>query len=139
MPGHWKRSARLYISGMILKQSRMSVGAGDDPRIVAVAGAQHLPEVALLGLGGNPGGRTGALHVDHHDRSLHHGRHAEAFGHQGEAAAGGGAHGAHAGVRGADRHVDHADLVFHLPDHDAGLARVGAAIQCSTPVEGLIG
>ena len=45
--------------------------------------------------------------------------------HQREAAAGGGAHGAHARVSGADRHIDHADFVLYLPDHDAGLARVG--------------
>ena len=30
----------------------------------------------------------------------------------------------HAGVGRADRHVDHADFVLDLPDHDAGLARV---------------
>ncbi len=46
------------------------------------------------------------------------------FAHQGEAAAGGSAHRANAGMGGTDRHIHHANLVFHLPDHDAGLARV---------------
>ena len=103
----------------------MSSGRRDDARIVAVAGAQHLPEVALLGLGGDAGGRAGALDVDDDDGSFDHGGHAEAFGHQREAAAGGGAHGADAGVGGADGHVDDADFVFHLADHDARLAARG--------------
>src|SRR5712691_2290055 len=92
--------------------------------IVTKCGAQHLPQVALLGLGGNAGGWTGSLAVDDDHRSFDHGGHAKAFAHQGEAPARRCTHGAHAGVSRADRHVDHTDLVFHLPDHNAGFARV---------------
>ncbi len=99
-------------------------GRGDGARIIAVAGAEHLPEIALLGLGGHAGGWSGALHVDHHHWGLDHGGHAETFGHEREAAARGGAHGPAAGMRRADGHIDHANLIFHLPHHDAGLARV---------------
>ncbi len=113
-------------------------GRRDDPRIVAEAGAQHLPQIALLGLGRDTGGWPGALDVDAHHRRFHHRRSPSAFGHQRKAATGGGAHRADAGVRGADGHIDHADLIFDLADHDAGFASV-AAIQCRTPVEGLIG
>src|SRR5207245_5480492 len=42
-------------------------GRYDDPRIVAVAGAQHLPEVPLLGLGRNSRRRAGALDVNDDD------------------------------------------------------------------------
>ena len=41
--------------------------SGDDPGIIAKGGAQHLPEIALLGLGGNSGGRARTLAVNHHD------------------------------------------------------------------------
>ena len=44
-----------------------------------------------------------------------------------------------AGVRGADGHVDDAKLVFDLADHDARARARARAIQCSTPVDGLIG
>ena len=98
---------------------------GDDPRVVAVPGAQHLPEVALLGFGGNSGRWAGALDVNHDNRRLDHGRHPEAFGHQRKAASGGGAHGPHARVRSSDRHVHDPDFILHLPDHDARFASVG--------------
>ncbi len=100
-------------------------GGGDDAGVVAEGCAEHLPEVALLGLGGNAGGGAGALAVDDDDGNLGLGGEAEAFGHEGEAAAGGRAHGANAGVGGADGHVDDADLVLDLADHDVGLAGVG--------------
>ena len=83
----------LKISGMSLKQSPMSSGAASDSRIVAESSAQHLPEIALLGLGGNAGGWAGPLAVDDYHGSFHHGGEAEALAHQGKAAAGGGAHG----------------------------------------------
>jgi len=38
--------------------------------------------------------------------------------------AGCGAHGTNSRVRGADRHIDNADLVFDLTHHDSGFARV---------------
>ena len=97
---------------------------GDDARIVAEGRAQHLPQIALLGLGGHAGGRAGALAVDDHDGNLRLRREAEALGHQRKAAAGGRAHGANAGVRRANRHVDDADLVLDLAHHDVRLARV---------------
>src|SRR6185312_6704460 len=43
---------------------------GDDAGVVAKGRAQHLPEIALLGLGGDAGGRAGALAVDDDDRNL---------------------------------------------------------------------
>ena len=138
MPGHWKRSARLNSSGTIWKQSVDRRRRHDEARVVALARTQHLPQVALLGLGRDAGGRAGALHVDADDRHLHHGRGAERLGHQREAAARGRAHRPRPGVRRADGHVDHAQLVLDLADHDAELRAV-AAIQCSTPVDGLIG
>jgi hypothetical protein len=92
--------------------------------------AEHLPEVALLGLGGNTRGRAGSLTVDDHHRGFDHGGHAESLAHQGEATARCSAHRADARVSRADRHIDHADLVLHLPDHDAGFARV-----CRHPVQ----
>ena len=139
MPGHWNWSTRLNSSGTVLKQSAIGGRRDDDARVIALAGAEHLPQVALLGLGRHAGGRAGALHVDADHRDFHHRRHAERLGHQREAAAGGGAHRAAAGVRRADGHVDHADLVFDLADHDAELRARARAIQCSTPVDGLIG
>ena len=45
--------------------------------------------------------------------------------HQGKTATGGGTHRPDAGMSRTNRHVHHANLVFHLPDHDAGLASVG--------------
>src|SRR5215469_5026935 len=80
--------------------------------IIPKGGAEHLPEVALFGLGGNARGRTGALTVDDHHRSLDHGGHAQALAHKGEPAARRGAHRAHASMSRTDRHIDHADLVF---------------------------
>ncbi len=96
----------------------------DDARIIALSRAQHLPEIALLGFGRHSGGRPGALHVDADQRNFHHGRGAETLGHQRKAAARGRAHGAAAGVSGADRHVDDTDLIFHLAHDDIQLARV---------------
>src|SRR3984957_18370001 len=97
----------------------------DRTRIVAKSGAQHLPEVTLLGFGWNSRRRTGTLAVDYHYRRFHHGGQAQALGHQSKTAAGSGAHGANAGMGSADRHIHHANLVFHLPDHNVGLASVG--------------
>src|SRR5438552_3397705 len=97
---------------------------GNDTRIIAEGSAQHLPEIALLRLGRDARGRASPLTVNYDDRSFHHGGHAEAFTHQGEAAAGGSTHRADASVSGADRHIDYPDLVFHLPHHDSSLARM---------------
>src|SRR5713226_5913042 len=93
-------------------------------RIVAKSGAEHLPQVALLGLGGNASGRARTLAVDDDHRGFDHGGHTESLAHQSEAASRRSAHRTDAGVRSADRHVDHANLVLYLADHDAGLARV---------------
>ena len=138
MPGTLEPSARLKSSGTILKQSAIVRRRDDDARVVALPGAQHLPQVALLGLGRHARGRAGALDVDADDRDLHHRRRAQRLGHEREAAAGGGAHGAAAGVRGADGHVDDAisssTWRTMMPS-----CRAWRAIQCSTPVDGLIG
>src|SRR5438128_134763 len=98
--------------------------SSNDPGIIAEGSAEHLPKVALLGLGGNSRGRAGPLAVDDHHWGFDHGRHAEAFAHQGKTAARGGTHSANAGVRSSNGHIDYPDLIFHLPNHDAGLARV---------------
>src|SRR2546430_12776631 len=45
-------------------------GRGDDAGIIALPTAEHLPQVALFGLGGNAGRGSGALHVDADDRDL---------------------------------------------------------------------
>ena len=97
---------------------------GNDTRIVAEGSAQHLPEIALLCLGRDSRGRASPLTINHYHRCFHHGGHAEAFTHQGEAAAGSGTHRANASVGRANRHIDYTNLIFHLPHHDAGLARV---------------
>ena len=96
----------------------------DDPRVVSLAGAQHLPEIALFGLGGHTRGRSCPLHVDADDGDLHHGRRAEGLAHERKPATRGRAHDAAARVRRPDRHVDHADLVLDLSNHDAELTRV---------------
>ena len=96
----------------------------DEPGEIALAGAQQLPEVALLRLGGHARGGAGPLHVHQHDGYLHHGGGADGLRHQGEPAAGGGGHGACARVRCADDHVRNADLVLNLPHHDAQVAGV---------------
>jgi hypothetical protein len=46
---------------------------GQHPGIIAERSAQHLPEIALIGLGGYACGWTGPLAVDYHHRSFHHG------------------------------------------------------------------
>ena len=94
----------------------------DDAGIVALPGAEHLPEIALLGLGGYAGCGSGPLHVDADDRNFHHRCRAQRLRHQRESTARGGAHRAASGVRGADGHVDHAQLVLDLPHHDAELS-----------------
>src|SRR6185437_8718478 len=71
---------------------------GDDSGVIAKGRPQHLPEIALFGLGGNAGGRTRTLAVDHHDGDFR--------------------------VSRADGHVDHANFVLDLPNHDVGLAGV---------------
>ena len=121
-----------------LKQIELARRRDDDARIIALPGAEHLPEIALLGLGRHAGGRAGALHIDADNRRFDHPRHADRLGHERKAAAAGRAHRAAASVRRADGHVHHADLVLDLPDHDAELARV-RAIHINTPVDGLIG
>src|SRR5439155_8517658 len=78
---------------------------GNDTRIIAEGSAQHLPEIALLRLSRDARGRASPLTVNYDDRSFHHGGHAEAFTHQGEAAAGSGTHRTDASVSGADRHI----------------------------------
>src|SRR6185369_13886998 len=65
---------------------------GNDPRVIAESRAEHLPEVALFGLGGDSRRRAGTLTVDHHYRGFYHRRHAQAFAHQGKTAAGGCTH-----------------------------------------------
>ena len=107
-----------------LKQIELARRRDDDARIIALPGAEHLPEIALLGLGGHAGGRAGALHIDADDRRFNHARHADGLRHQGKAAAAGRAHGPATGVGRADDHVHHADFVLDLPDHDAELPRV---------------
>src|SRR5712691_9432324 len=92
----------------------------DDSRIIAKSRAEHLPKVALLGLGGNARGRAGSLAVDNHHRGFNHGGHAQALTHQSKSAARRSAHGADTGVSRADRHVDHPDLILDLSYHDAG-------------------
>src|SRR5216683_6040476 len=96
----------------------------DHSRIIAKSGAEHLPEVALLGFRGNAGGRAGSLAVDNHYRGLDHRGHAQALAHESKAAARCGAHGPDTGMSRADRHVDHPDFIFDLAHHDAGFARV---------------
>ena len=100
-------------------------GSGDQALIVALAGSEHLPQIALLGLGRHAGGRAGTHHVDVDDRDFHHACRADGLCHQGEAAAGGGTHGPDAGMCRANDHVGNADLVFDLPNHDAQVAGVG--------------
>src|SRR5437667_12311334 len=79
---------------------------GNDTRIVAEGSAQHLPEIALLCLGRDSRGRASPLTINHYHRWFHHGGHAEAFTHQGEAAGGSGRRRANASVRGTARHID---------------------------------
>ena len=61
--------------------------SADHSRIIAESCAEHLPQIALLGLCGNARRRSCALAVNHHHRSLHHRGHTEPFAHQRESAA----------------------------------------------------
>src|SRR5580704_15292262 len=54
---------------------------GDDSRIVSKRGAEHLPQIALLGLGGNSGGRAGTLAIDNDNRDFRLRRQAKALAH----------------------------------------------------------
>src|ERR1700686_3248236 len=54
---------------------------GKGTRIIAERCAQHLPEIALLGLRGNTCGWASPLAVDYYHGSLHHGGQAETFAH----------------------------------------------------------
>ena len=96
----------------------------DDARIVALRGPERLVQIALLGLGGNARGGPPPLDVDHDHRGLDHARHPDGLGHQRKAAAGGGAHGPHAGVSRADRQVDYGQLVLRLLHHHAAFLAV---------------
>ena len=97
---------------------------GNRARIISECRAEHLPQVALLGFRRNARRWPRALTINDHDGSFDHRGHPQALAHQCEPAPRRGAHRTHAPVSGANRHVDHANLVFHLPDHDPGLARV---------------
>ena len=97
------------------------------PETTVECRAQHLPEVAWLGFSvGTPGGRACARWQSMTTTGI------PRLGRKGlvpsldesESTAGGGAHGANAGVRGADRHIDDTDLVFNLTDEDVCLAGV---------------
>ena len=46
---------------------------GDHSGVITKSGPEHLPEVALLGFGGNTRGRAGPLAVDHYHRGFGHG------------------------------------------------------------------
>ncbi len=74
------------------------LGRDNDAREIARGCAVNLVEIGLLLLGGNTRGRPAALHFDEDDRRFDHAGHADRFGHQGETAAGGGAHGARTGI-----------------------------------------
>ncbi len=65
----------------------MSSGGGDDAGVVAEGSAQHLPEIALLGFGGDTGGGTCALAVDDYYGDFGLRGEAEALAHEGEATA----------------------------------------------------
>src|SRR6267378_4210283 len=56
--------------------------SGHHTRVVTKSGAEHLPQVALLGLGGHAGGWAGTLAIDDHHRSFDHGGHAESLAHE---------------------------------------------------------
>ena len=96
----------------------------DETLEIPLARAEHLPEVSLLGLGGNAGGGSGPLNVDKHGGNLHHCRTPNGLGHQRESTARRGTHRTAPRVGGADGHVGHGDLVLHLADHDAEFATV---------------
>src|SRR5258708_14254934 len=91
-------------------------------RIVTKSGAEHLPEVTLLGLRRNARRRARSLTVDDYHRRFDHRGHAQSLAHQGEAASRSSAHGAHTGVSRADCPIHHADLVLHLPYHHSDFA-----------------
>src|ERR1700687_2511413 len=55
--------------------------SSDHPRIIAKGGAEHLPEVALLGFGGDTRRRAGSLAVDDHHRGFDHRGHAQSLAH----------------------------------------------------------
>src|SRR5450631_1875296 len=94
------------------------------PGIIPECGAQHLPQIALLGLRRHARRRASALAINHHHRNLRHRRQSKSFAHQRKTTAGGRAHRANSRMGRADGHVDHADLVLHLLHHDAGLLAI---------------
>ncbi len=61
------------------------LGSHDEALEIALARPQHLPEVALLGLGRHAGRGTGAHHVDKDGGHLEHAGHPQRLGHQREA------------------------------------------------------
>ena len=86
-------------------------------------------EIPLFRAGGQTGGRPGPLSLQDHQRRLGHAGQGQAFGHQGEAAAGGSGHGPHPGIGGAQRHVDGADLILGLLHDDIELSGFAGEID----------
>src|SRR5258708_6995159 len=80
--------------------------------IIAKSSAEHLPKVALLGLGRDSCGRARSLAVNDHYWGFDHGGHAQTFAHHGEAAARRGAHGADTRMRPADGHAGSTECVL---------------------------
>src|SRR5579864_3938607 len=90
----------------------------DNSWVVAEGRTQHLPQVTLLGFGGDTSGWPRTLAINHHHRNLCLRREAESLAHQGKPAAGRGAHGTDSCVCRTDGHVDDADLILDLTHHD---------------------
>ncbi len=86
-------------------------------------------QVGLLGLGRHPGRGAGALHVDDHQRQLHHRRQADRLRLQVHAGAAGRGDPEPAGEGGAERHADSGDLVLGLGGEDAEALVAGQVVE----------
>ena len=116
MTGVRKRSARLKASTVSEKHSATELGHQGDDGVLAVGAPARLHDVALAGLGGQPGGGAAAHDVDNDAGDLRHGGVADVLLHEREAGPRGRRERLGAGQRGADDGGDGGDLVLHLDE-----------------------
>ena len=103
---------------------------GDDrQRRLAVAAVHREQEVGLLGLGGQSGRRTAALHVDDDQRQLEADGEPERLRLEVEPGTAGGGDAELTGERGADRHRGGGDLVLGLQRADAEVLVLRQLVQ----------
>ncbi len=98
-------------------------------RRLAVAAEHRLQQVGLLGLGGQAGGRSAALHVDDDQRKFGHHGQADGLRLQRDAGARRAGDAERAAVGRADRRADAGDLVLGLEGQDVEVLVLGQLVQ----------